>query len=358
MISVPDSEHEPTRLRTAAHWLVADRDSIQSEVERAAWKAWISVPANKLAFDEAQRIWRCLEYVRRPADPTAAEIAADGYDGSVPVSQWLARRCVPSTSGRPDRRYLAIAASLALAVSSVWIVAQGYRVREQVETFTTAAAGSRDVRLVDGSMLELAADTAVRADIAEHNRTLVLERGEATFQVAHDAGRPFNVLAGSGTITAVGTAFNVRKADGFVYVTVTEGVVQVTLDQAAGSVGSANAAPAEQSLKMGESIAYSSLGHFSRLRRVDVGRPETWRYRLLEYQSSPLRDVFGDLNRYSNKHFVLDDAMDSLAYSGTVSLDDLEDWIDAFILAYPELEVTASNGDTIAIRKRSTAASK
>jgi hypothetical protein len=53
---------------------------------------------------QAKRIWRSLNSVLRGVSrPTEAEIEADEYDGSVSISQWLARRARKRDSGHGDR---------------------------------------------------------------------------------------------------------------------------------------------------------------------------------------------------------------------------------------------------------------
>src|SRR3546814_7122708 len=53
-------------------------------------------------------------------------------------------------------------------------------------------------------------------------------RGQALFEVTHNAARPFIVKAGKGEIRALGTAFDVDLTRREVIVTVTKGVVRVT----------------------------------------------------------------------------------------------------------------------------------
>src|SRR3546814_10056817 len=60
---------------------------------------------------------------------------------------------------------------------------------------------------------------------------ITLEEGEAWFQVAHDAHRPFVVDVGSVRIRAVGTAFSVRRNPEGVDVMVTEGVVETRSEE-------------------------------------------------------------------------------------------------------------------------------
>ncbi len=58
-------------------------------------------------------------------------------------------------------------------------------------------------------------------------RTAELVEGDALFEVARDAARPFVVRSGSATITVVGTRFEVSKASDRVRVSVIEGQVRV-----------------------------------------------------------------------------------------------------------------------------------
>src|SRR6202008_2663400 len=62
---------------------------------------------------------------------------------------------------------------------------------------------------------------------SEHARTLELDHGRARFDVAHDVTRPFTVTAGSETVVAVGTSFNVERLGATVLVTLIQGHVVI-----------------------------------------------------------------------------------------------------------------------------------
>ncbi len=91
----------------------------------------------------------------------------------------------------------------------------------------TRTGTNRDATLPDGSQVTIAGGSRLAARYSEKERGLSLERGEAFFRVKKDARRPFVVHALDATITAVGTAFNVRAEEGAVRVAVTEGAVSV-----------------------------------------------------------------------------------------------------------------------------------
>ncbi len=79
----------------------------------------------------------------------------------------------------------------------------------------------------DGSRITLNTDSQIRVDLTVKERRVELQQGEAFFEVAHDASRPFIVRAGNKRVIAVGTRFSVRREANDVRVVVTEGKVRV-----------------------------------------------------------------------------------------------------------------------------------
>ncbi len=76
--------------------------------------------------------------------------------------------------------------------------------------YDNPAAGPRIVGLPDRSNVTLAPQSRIELHFNQGERNVLLVRGRARFDVAHDALRPFNVFAGGGRITAVGTLFDVE----------------------------------------------------------------------------------------------------------------------------------------------------
>jgi len=72
--------------------------------------------------------------------------------------------------------------------------------------------------------------------LGTHTRVVILERGEAYFEVTHSAERPFLVRSGVMTAQVLGTAFLVRHdaGNGHMRVAVTDGKVHVTTSASTG----------------------------------------------------------------------------------------------------------------------------
>jgi len=79
-------------VRWHLRFLEADVSSLSLE-ELIEWVAWSAEPGHLQKFRDVKRVWEvCGAPFLRTALPTDAEIAGDKYDGSVPMSEWLAPR--------------------------------------------------------------------------------------------------------------------------------------------------------------------------------------------------------------------------------------------------------------------------
>ena len=76
----------------------------------------------------------------------------------------------------------------------------------------------------DGSILWLNSSTTIKVSYTETFHRIKLMTGEAHFEVAKDATRPFEVYVNDRLVRAIGTAFSVHKLDNNIEVIVSEGV--------------------------------------------------------------------------------------------------------------------------------------
>ncbi len=104
-------------------------------------------------------------------------------------------------------------AGLACAASVLLIVVTGFfpdYLRNPLSDYSTHIGEQQTVTLADGSIAHLNTDSAIDVAIGDRERRIVLRRGEAEFEVAHDGRRPFRVVSGATTTEALGTRFIVR----------------------------------------------------------------------------------------------------------------------------------------------------
>lgn len=247
----------------AVEWFVRQDAGPLPPEQRHAFERWRSIPANAAAYERIGAMWRDFG---AGAPPTA----------NTRVSQ-----------RRHARRFgAAIAACVLVFVLGpqirLWIMADHRTEVGQVRTVT----------LPDGSSITLNTNPAVALAFNSSERAVRLLEGEAAFDVAPDATRPFVVMSAGGTTRALGTLFDVRMLDSTVRVTGIEHRVEVSYEGAYTSVDA------------GEQVHYGSARGLS---DVSLASPlsAAWRHGRLVVENWPLRDVVAELNRYKHGRIQL-----------------------------------------------------
>jgi transmembrane sensor len=220
-------------------------------------------------------------------------------DSQVSKSHWPLR---PSSLLRP-RVLTSIAASLTIAIAYLWAT---HTVGAPI-TFSTSIGGFQRVVLEDRSAIELNTDSEVRVALTPHVRRVELVRGEALFEVAHDAVRPFIVSAGRTAVRAVGTKFDVRRLGNSLEVFVDEGRVSVGEASLLENKGDLLAISIPL-LTAGQSALASGDGvQLKQIPKREMARKLAWRNQMLEFDSDTLADVAAQFNRYNKRQLVVVD---------------------------------------------------
>jgi transmembrane sensor len=242
---------------------------------------------------------------------------------------------------------LAVAACLALVALAVILLP--HELDPSIPYQQVAASQTnRAATLPDGSRVILSAQTSINVDFNGSKRNLELSAGEAYFKVKHDRQHPFIVHAGDISVTAVGTAFDVRREPYGVTVTVEEGTVEI-----AGDVFAKKGLPTTWRAEAGYQLTYSSQGRTAMIASVDTSNALEWRGGELAYVWEPLGAVIEDLNRYSkHKVIIKDPAIAELRFTGTVFTASLADWVKAVEQAYPVRADITANGDIVLVERR------
>lgn len=176
--------------------------------------------------------------------------------------------------------------------------------------YATATGESRAIALADGSQLQLNTDTAVQVEMREGERRVRLLRGEAWFDVSHDASRPFLIRSGDGWVKVVGTRFSVAQQGGQTRVRVAQGKVQVSADNRQSVL-----------LEPGRGVEYRGT-QLGAEHGFDVAAEFAWRQRQLVFRQQPLAEVVDALNRYwPGQTLVLGDALRQRKVSGVFEID-------------------------------------
>lgn len=283
----------------AADWAArVDRGPLD-QADAAALEAWLAGDSRRLgAYGRVRGIALHTERAR----------ALDGGDDVAPTR-------------RMDRRaWLAGGAGVAASIAGAAFLANGAFTRRSV---TTHKGEVRVVALEDGSVVTLDTSTRLTVHMTPHRRELALQAGEALFEVAHDPARPFVVAAGDVRVTAIGTAFAVRRELGRpTRVLVQKGVVR--LDAPGGS------APLRLAAGMGvEAGSGTHAGSTTPEDRpvevgaAEIGRRLAWREGRLAFSGQTLSQAAAEFRRYSDTRIVIADP--ALAGEQVIGLFDAND---------------------------------
>jgi len=119
---------------------------------------------------------------------------------------------------------LRIAASLLIAASAGLAAWQYFKAGKPVTflTFQTGMRGMKKVTLPDNSTVWLNAETRIQVPETFEGkcRSVILENGEAFFDIKHDANHPFVVKVSELDVEVYGTSFNIRSYKNLEHITV------------------------------------------------------------------------------------------------------------------------------------------
>jgi transmembrane sensor len=223
----------------------------------------------------------------------------------------------------------AAAALTALAVSTVWSTRDGQRFGLPM-TYRTAHGEQNVVRLPDGSVLTLNTDSQVTVRYTSAERVVDVERGQALFQVAHEAQRRFRVLAGSAEVVAVGTQFDVYRKPATAIVTVVAGSVAIYAGPP--TFEDPGIALPEHAVRVAAGYQVTVAGQEIGLPHpVDTWAAVAWVRRQIAFANVPLGEVAAEFNRYGRDALEIDDpALRAMPISGIFNAYDTESFA-AFI---------------------------
>ena len=357
--------------KQAAEWLTWLEDSDVSAGAMRRYEAWRKQSeGNRRAFRKMEQFSRelddCRDELRGIPIPSREEWDADTsappqasnrvLDRPASELPRFIRHLGDWTTGRRKAAAMAgIALFLVGMVYAIVAVVPKPERDEPILSYQTAIAEHRSIVLTDGSRVSIGAKSSLSVNFSSDKRILVLEAGEALFKVAHDAERQFIVMAGPSTITAVGTAFNVRREGNRVVVTVTEGAVEVRRTPQEPLAVTEDQISAQGLMATTVSAGVQAVVSPSELSVVEFSNPTAvteWQIGHLQYRSEPLMYVVADVSRYTRKEIIIADSeVEAMIFTGSVYQDQTEDWLKALETAFP-VEVTDIGDNKILIGKR------
>ncbi len=313
-----NSQQENQLLDEAAYWAARLASPECTAEERKTFDAWRSrSPAHG-------RAWAKVECV----DQGMSQLAGDHAELLAMADAAFAASAAPRRDGR---RWRALALAAGIAAVGVFATSMTLlRSGSGVSTYESADAanGRRSLTLDDGSTIELDVGTAIEVEMTSAERHIVLLRGRALFQVAHDSSRPFSVIAGEGRTVALGTRFQVDRRGDAIAVTLAEGSVSVT------GLGGLNGQ--SELLRPGEQLSYAVQPRAWSKREIDLQVATGWERGRLVFHGTPLSEALLEVNRYVDRPIRLEDSsLATLPVSGNFIAGDSDLVVSALVQTLP-----------------------
>lgn len=284
----------------AANWLAERTAGDWTDEKQAALNAWLTASSgNLLAYWRLEAAWEHTHRLAALRLPFRA----------------------PERAPKSARPTIVKIAATVVAVSALAGWALFYPSMPVEKTFATGTGGHKIVRLADGSSIELNTNTQLR--ITERAaRSVTLDRGEAYFQIKHDADRPFVVVVGDHRVTDLGTTFVVRRDAAQLKVSLLEGRARVDGIGPRSNVASATLTPGDVAIATAETLAITKVPE------RQLKNSLAWRRGKLVFSNNPLGEVVAELNRYNaTKLIVADDEIAKIGIGGTFSARDTEAFV-------------------------------
>jgi len=323
----------------AAEWFVANRDGAPDSTQRATFAEWLKT--SPVHVEEYLGVALVAQDLRQAAEPgvSVEELVAEARSADVTTVRPIAKDATRVVESARGIRWRIAAAGMAMIAAATvallwWSSDSASEVR-----YATRHGEQLTQRLPDNSVLRLDTDTAVTVRYSRAQRRVEVSRGQVLFEVAHDAGRPFRVVASPAEVVDLGTRFDVYLQRDSTLVTVLEGQVTVALAMAAHS---ASAAGHTVAVHAGEQIRVSDGTLPSQATPADMQRSTAWLRRQIIFEQEPLETVAAEFNRYSATTIEIETpSLRVLAISGTFSADDTESFV-AFLKSLDGVRVKAT----------------
>lgn len=242
---------------------------------------------------------------------------------------------------KTKRLYMLIGSAAAVVLLLISIIGIQYREATKgglTETLLTLETGSSDVleyELPDGSKISLNRSSSLRypESFTGDTREVYLE-GEAFFDIAPDATKPFIIHAGSTQTRVVGTSFGIRaiKDTDEVVVTVSTGIINLSTEGKSGHI---------ELIKGEQGICLPKEKVLEKSANPDPNLL-AWKTKILIFKQTPLKEVAKVIENTYQTHVSVDSSIADLQLTSTFEKRSLEEIMQIIEMS---LQVQVESGD-------------
>ena len=276
-----------------------------SDVEQAEFAKWYS------ASDEHARAWLQLGML----DHRFSTASVPARNALLKARTGVQERARKIGSGLAS---VALACGLALFAGKNYLPIDYWMADQR-----TATGEQRQLRLADGTLLNLNTHSAVDVRFDDSTRRIILQEGEIMVETGHGDPRPFIVQTRDGSLRALGTRFMVKREDDGTRLSVLQSRVEAHPENSV-----------EQTIyNEGQQV----LMHRDRLGQMLAVSPgaDAWTRGMLVLDNVRLADMVSELNRYQRGHLGVDPEVADLRITGSFPLNNIELALNALMPTLP-----------------------
>ena len=325
----------------AAAWIIKLDKGDLSKADNKALHIWLAQSkTNEREFIELAEVWGLADQLPSITQVNISEYKAETSNQAM---------------GWPRG---AIAASIVVCCvfvgSLFWLTSPGQNPPMMV-SYHTVIGEIRDVTLSDGSVISLNTNTNIDVNYTAQKRRVTLHKGEAHFKVAKDKQRPFSVEVGDKVVTAVGTAFNIRKSDHAADLVVTEG--RVSVDNRKNTQPKKGDASADKALLMvsaGEQLSIAPTAETNiaeKFNPEEVERKLSWTDGMISFENTPLIQAIDEVSRYTERKIIIaDEDLKSLKVGGYFKAGETDSMLEVLQLSF-NINVQTRDDNVVVLKK-------
>ncbi|MFD1770079.1 FecR domain-containing protein [Sphingobacterium suaedae] len=303
-------------------WIIRYVQGELSPEESAQVERWIQQKTEyKKKYLEMKKLWEMSSVLKETPDvdvDRAWETFVDKRE------ERLKKKMGPVRSLR-QKKILWINAAVSagiLGLLSIWF----FKFDASKNVFLKTGEQTQQAQLPDGSSVALNRHTHLkyRKGVFDENRRVLLQQGEAFFNVKRDESRPFIIKSGNTQITVLGTSFHVRRAESLTEVIVASGAVRVSY------------ADKQLILKPHQMVTISDTS--KHIVAIDTVRDQLYRYYIHQefiFDHTPLVRVFATLGKAYDVKFKIDNPETAkLPLTATFEQQSLSDMLKVIVRTF------------------------
>jgi len=275
-----------------------------SRLYRAKW--WLSAAAAALLILLAGGYW-LITHPKKPAEITAIHATNDVRPGHAAAVLTLGDGTKVPLDSAANGRVIRQGKTTILNKDNQLVYSASAEKEVAMNTLTTARGQTYVTVLADGSKVWLNAASSLSYPVVfGGSERRVTVTGEAYFEVAHDASRPFHVMVNGGEVTVLGTHFNINAypEEGAPKVTLLEGSIQLNAGQKTVVIKPGEQAALEQGIPVTENINTDAV----------VAWKEGW----FHFEQAGLQDILRQFSRWYDIDVVYENPVSNRKFFGIV----------------------------------------